>query len=217
MQPSRDALLARTRFVPSFPTPVYKLRLPEAARINPELKETVLAMERRYPSKGYSNFGGWHSGYGFADWGGASLQELLAAARKLAARATRTRQRRLGPEAWDIKCWANVIRRGHANDLHTHVGCYWSGAYYVSVGAAGNRPEIGGQLVFHDPRNGAVTLELPAAGGPQSHPVVAPEEGVLVMFPSWLPHSVTPYFGDDVRISIGVNLALSPEARGLLA
>ncbi len=215
MPPSREDLLARTKVVPCFPTPVFKLHLPHAAEINAAVKETILKKERDYASKGYSNFGGWHSGYSFEDWGGPALQEILQAAKDLASRSTRTRKGQSQSLPWGIKCWANVIRRGNANNLHTHVGCFWSGAYYVDTGDAERGPEQGGLLVFHDPRNGAVTLDLATArGGAESHPAVVPEAGVLVLFPSWLPHSVTPYMGDGIRISVGVNLALSEAVRG---
>ncbi len=215
MPTSPEDLLSRTRIVPSFPTPVFKMRLDGAAEINAAVKQTILEMERNYASKGYSNFGGWHSGYSFSDWGGPALQRILEAAKDLASRATKPREGEAHGFPWSIKSWANVIRRGHANNMHTHVGCFWSGAYYVDTGEAGENPDLGGLLVFHDPRNGAVTLDLATArGGPESQPVVVPETGVLVLFPSWLPHSVTPYLGGGVRISVGVNLALAESARG---
>ncbi len=217
MQLTREALLAQTRFVPCFSTPVFRIRLAEAQRINATLKEVILAKEKAYASQGYSNFGGWHSGYSFAEWGGAALQEILEAAKGLASRATKEREGRRQRLSWEVKTWANVIRRGNANNMHSHVGCYWSGAYYVDTGDDGGRPESGGVLVFHDPRNGAVTLELATVhSGPETRPAALPEAGVLVLFPSWLQHSVTPYLGGGVRISVGVNLALSASARGLL-
>ncbi|GAB5470251.1 MAG: hypothetical protein Kilf2KO_32810 [Rhodospirillales bacterium] len=218
MQITRESLLSRTKIVPSFATPVFQRRLPEAEQINAALKETITAEEKRYASKGYSNFGGWHSGYAFEDWGGPPLKRILEAAKGLASEVTKLRLEESGPApSWQIKCWANVIRRGNANNLHTHVGCYWSGVYYVDCGEAGQREDSGGLLVFHDPRNGTVTLDLARArGGPESQPVVVPQTGQLVLFPSWLPHSVTPYLGEGVRISVGVNLGLSPAARGLL-
>ncbi|MEO1190803.1 MAG: TIGR02466 family protein [Pseudomonadota bacterium] len=219
MQLTRDSLLARTRLVPAFPTPVFTYRLPEADAVNAALMPTILAEEKRYASKGYSNFGGWHSGYSFEDWGGPPLQKILEAAKTLAASATKQRlgEEDAPPPRWQIKCWANVIRRGNANNMHNHVGCYWSGAYYLEAGEAGQSESAGGLLVFHDPRNGAVSLDLARArGGAETHPVVVPETGVLVLFPSWLTHSVTPYLGSGVRISVGVNLAISAAARGLL-
>ena len=35
--------------------------------------------------------------------------------------------------------------------------------------------------------------------------IVAPEPGMLVMFPSWLEHWVTPYRGKGQRISVAFN------------
>ncbi len=124
MPPTKEDLLARTRIVPSFPTLVFKQRLADAAEINTAIKQIVLEKVRAYGSKGYSNFGGWHSGYSFSDWGGLALQRILETAKQLASRATKPREGRAQNLPWDIKCWANVIRRGNANNMHTHVGCF---------------------------------------------------------------------------------------------
>jgi hypothetical protein len=41
-----------------------------------------------------------------------------------------------------------------------------------------------------------------------SAPEIQPEAGMMVMFPSWMPHSVDAYLGESTRISIAFNLAL---------
>ena len=54
----------------------------------------------------------------------------------------------------------------------------------------------------------APMLAFRTAGGQSvgASEVIVPKAGNLVMFPSWLSHGVRPYHGDDVRISIALNL-----------
>jgi hypothetical protein len=54
-------------------------------------------------------------------------------------------------------------------------------------------------LCFHGPGGNSVgATEL-----------LSPRAGVMLMFPSWLPHGVRPYHGDGDRISIAFNLAVA--------
>jgi hypothetical protein len=67
--------------------------------------------------------------------------------------------------------------------------------YYPKVPAALTAPE--GNIVFFDPR------EQFAGGQPVQLP---PQEGMMVLFPSWLKHSVVPLrHAKDDRISISLN------------
>ncbi|MFE4579388.1 putative 2OG-Fe(II) oxygenase [Streptomyces chartreusis] len=78
--------------------------------------------------------------------------------------------------------WAAVYRQGDSHRQHTHHDSAFSGTYYIETGAVG--PEDG-YLQLLDPR--------PAAVARQASPgvyAVQPRPGLLVGFPSWLPHSV---------------------------
>ena len=44
----------------AFPTPIGRLRVPDAEPMNLGLRDLILAEERRYPSVGHSNVNGWH-------------------------------------------------------------------------------------------------------------------------------------------------------------
>ena len=41
---------------------------------------------------------------------------------------------------------------------------------------------------------------------PATEEYVKPEEGVLLMFPSWLRHSVNPFFGEGERRTFSANM-----------
>jgi uncharacterized protein (TIGR02466 family) len=194
-----------------FPTPVAVARLPDAAAINEPLARTILEREARDPGTQHSNLGGWQSSWDLDAWGGPAMARVLEAARGLAGRLTADRQGKPVEIDWKINCWANVNRRGHGNEFHTHPGAFWSGSYYVLDGGPGG----GGEFEVQDPRGVAPVMYAPmltfaGPGGPSlgASEVIQPLAGMMVLFPSWLQHAVRPYKGEAVRISVAFNLSL---------
>ena len=111
--------------------------------------------------------------------------------------------------------WANVNAPGDANQMHCHPAAYWSGVYYPDPGGAEVEGH-GGELLLEDPRyplaymTGPGLLLKAAAGEPMySQIVLRPVAGRIVLFPSWLRHSVRPHGGDRERVSIALNLVLT--------
>lgn len=204
-----DAVLSQSRIAGFFPTPAFLCRLQNPEPLNRQLRDIILAREQTEGGLVNSNVGGWHSGRDLATWGGGAVDAVLGAAKEIANKATRDRKGRPVRPAWRVECWANVNRRGHANKRHTHPGCYWSGAYYVDTGD-GIGEGLGGEFQFHDPRGGALldnaAARIVASG--DAAPLIRPEPGLFVIFPSWMLHSVRPYQAGGTRISIAFNLAL---------
>ena len=104
---------------------------------------------------------------------------------------------------------------GDANQLHCHNGSFWSGVYYVDPGGADD-PSGGGELILEDPRfpMAYMTVADLVFRGPDGEPVrsqvaIRPEAGMLVLFPSWVRHSVQPHRGDRERVSVAMNLLLT--------
>lgn len=97
--------------------------------------------------------------------------------------------------------WAAVSRRGAENVVHVHPDSLVSGVYYVR----GFDDDQTGQLCLLDPRQ----LRRPeASSSPSSSDVrfcLRPEQGLLLLFPSWLEHYVTPHQSDHERVVIAFN------------
>ena len=114
---------------------------------------------------------------------------------------------------WDIKnqktkitnMWAIINKGGAANARHHHGNSSLSAAYYVRA------PKNSGDIVFYDPRPAPV----------YSHPIsnkpnylnamqhsISPLEGLLVMFPGYLHHSVNENLSNEERIVISFNISL---------
>ena len=114
---------------------------------------------------------------------------------------------------WDIKnqktkitnMWAIINKGGAANARHHHGNSSLSAAYYVRA------PKNSGDIVFYDPRPAPV----------YSHPIsnkpnllnamsnsISPIEGLLVLFPGYLDHSVNENLSNEERIVISFNISL---------
>jgi uncharacterized protein (TIGR02466 family) len=105
-------------------------------------------------------------------------------------------------------CWANLHRRGQGIGWHRHPNSFVSGVYYAET------PQPCGEIYFYDPRKAEVVFDIATSEGTQWNSSVfpfAPKAGDMLLFPSWLEHSVTPSTSDGERISIAFNAMLQGE------
>lgn len=98
--------------------------------------------------------------------------------------------------------WATVLEAGGHQQPHIHPSGWLSGVYYAQLpgmdqDAAGDRA---GHLTFGEPSSGF----FPKA----RHPTygVAPKEGRVVLFPSYMHHRTEPFAGSSPRISLAFDL-----------
>lgn len=190
----------------AFWTPVIVADMPDHARIAPELEATILARYEEAP--GLPADGGWQSDLKLLEWGGPAALAVRDAAIELAEMHTAdTREGREGEKrGWASMAWANICGDGTYNRPHVHGDAYWTAVYYVRVD-----PGEGGELVLHDPRLPALEMHAPRLrfrpNGGEGAINTAPEAGMLLLFPGWLSHSIAPYSGGGLRISMAMNLA----------
>ena len=108
--------------------------------------------------------------------------------------------------------WANWNAPGAAHQMHNHPNNFLSGVYYVQTSKGAET------INFHDPRlqrdviKPAVT-ELTAENTDQV--VVTVKDGTLLLFPSWLTHSVDSNSSDQTRVSVSFNIMFSAYAETL--
>lgn len=99
-------------------------------------------------------------------------------------------------------CWANVAAPGAFHGMHSHPNNFLSGVYYVQVQAGADT------INFHDPRPQTGVIRPPVAeltAYNTDQVVVQVENGTLLIFPAWLPHSVPPNESRERRISVSFN------------
>ena len=99
--------------------------------------------------------------------------------------------------------WVNVLKPGGTHSGHIHPHSVVSGTAYVAV------PPGAGPLKLEDPRlplmMAAPTRLDDAPEDLRSFVYVAPEEGTILLWESWLRHEVPPGATREERISISFN------------
>jgi uncharacterized protein (TIGR02466 family) len=194
-----------------FATPVLAGMWPGAREHNGGLRAAILAERARDRGVAKSNLHGWQSNTEMTRWGGAPAAALEA---ELIARCTEITSGLRNGAQWVAEMWGNVSPPGASNQTHAHPGSLWSAVYYVDDGYAGSADKaLGGELSFLDPRFPMVRMAAPDLrwrkpdGKLDNQEVwMRPRAGLIVIFPSWLQHSVRPYAGNATRISIATNL-----------
>ena len=98
----------------------------------------------------------------------------------------------------DFNIWTNVNEVGSKNVLHTHTDDAWAGIYYIQAQETGN-------LVFTNPAN--LLLQCNPKSPYTRKTGIKPEDGMLVIWPGWVPHEVLENKSNKQRINIawGIN------------
>ena len=105
--------------------------------------------------------------------------------------------------------WAIINTGGSTNSRHQHGNSTISAAYYVRA------PENCGDIVFYDPRPAPVFYYPMALGSNLLNAQVnniTPKEGALILFPSYLDHSVNENLSNDERIVISFNVTIHAQS-----
>ncbi len=203
--------LAKAHFGSLFVTPVMEHTWADAPELNIQLRESILAHARQHPGDARTNVGGWHSETGLLEFCGKAGERLVRHMRDMVEEATHRLYGQFGrspaPLGWTLGAWANVNRQGDFNTMHMHPGATWSGVYYVDDGQSSPDAEATA-IHLSDPcptRAGAFFPELDS-----STFLFRPQPGLMILFPSYLPHAVPPHRGDRPRISIAFKVRKDP-------
>ena len=102
------------------------------------------------------------------------------------------------PRRWRLTAWGVVLRAQGHQIAHVHPGGWVSGVYYAKLPAVVNSgtDQPAGWIEFGRPPE-----EFRGEAAPDVR-LVKPEEGLLLLFPSYLYHRTVPYESKDERVSI---------------
>jgi uncharacterized protein (TIGR02466 family) len=203
MANTSDAWIETSDVMPMFPTLLWKIV------IKPELRDSIEATAlaalgtMRRDTAGLEPGRGWQSEQTLHQR--AEFAQLVTCIQ--AATRSILRFLRVGPEAFEITgCWATALARGAAHKLHSHPNNYLSGVYYVRTHPGADR------INFHDPRHQAGVIRPPVVeltGENTDQIVVRVTNGTMLLFPSYLEHSVDASDSAEERISISFNIMFS--------
>ena len=198
-----DSWLETSDVIPMFPTLVWKILLKADLRdaINAKVLATLARLRSDLPTLKPGH--GWQSEQTLHQRD--EFQELISCVSDVAKSILRFL--RIGEEAFEVTgCWATVLAKGAIHKAHCHPNNFLSGVYYVRIHPGANT------ISFHDPRSQTriirpPVVELTAENTDQV--VVEVTNGTLLMFPSYLEHSVDPNTSAEERTSISFNIMFS--------
>ncbi len=188
-----------------FSTPIWTSKVNNFEKINSEMLDYITVLQSKDPSGIIkSNFKGWHSKN--FDMNNEQPKKFIENIKNNINLAIKDMGWDLTSQSAKIKSiWAIINEKDAWNQKHHHSNSDLSAAYYVSA------HDNCGDIVFYDPRPAPV----------HNHPIskmpnnlnatvnsIKPEPGMLVLFPSYLEHSVNPNLSNHKRIVISFNLSL---------
>ena len=106
------------------------------------------------------------------------------------------------PLNYDLDCWANLLEAGDYQANHIHNNGWMSGVYYVDLPEIENeKNKHAGWIEFN--RAG---YDLPHFGEEKDIEIIKPEQGMYILFPSYVWHGTIPYVGKENRVSISFDI-----------
>jgi len=197
-------------------------RFPQAAEINPVLARAFAAMRSLQDSDGSRNF------YASTDDligriqlpEFSSLLNFIASSVQQLAKQANAQAWPAGRLAMDLQfagCWFQIQNGQAFHDVHTHGNCSWSGVYYIQIDSLAQRKqhadlgELNGITRFYGPYSqfqAGAYMDMGNAYLQKNSLDIQPEEGMLVLFPSFLPHKAMAYTGEKDRIILSFNVQI---------
>lgn len=183
-----------------FITRVWSFDLSELAPEFPAWKQSIQALKDKSPeAQGRSNRLGWNSETNLFDNG--YFPSLQKASEQCFIHCFKEMGIEVDELAFRLSAWVNLTFPGGYNVQHGHQRAYLSGCFYLDT------PENSGRIAFADPRPAAVYSPTDMKGEMSTRRVMLqPMAGQLLIFPSWLEHSVEMNESTQDRISIPMNV-----------
>lgn len=188
-------------------TPIYTNKYVDSTHLNTELEQVIL--KTKNTSKEYikdsTNIGMWRTNSDLLKWDDPCIKVfsrwITESIFDYIDQLTTTSSECINNVT--IEAWANIYSKGHYQLSHVHHFSNLSAVYFV---ADHDNPTGSGALQFYDPRciQPGEKLSQTDLGSTLSFQA---ESGLLVVFPSWLEHFVSPYYGER-RISIAFNMKI---------
>jgi uncharacterized protein (TIGR02466 family) len=202
-----------------YPTTLFRRHLPDMTETNRQLAGLIAEIAATGPNKaaGTSTEGGFQTsedllseGHPFSNHPAlVTLKRHLIAAIQDYAKLLFDQECRYAPTSVDFMLWGwgVSLRAGNSQDLHVHPTAHISGVYYISSppGALAET-STSGKIRFYDPRPRANMSQLFTQITRHSE---MPSPGDILLFPSWLEHSVAPFYGEGERLCITFNVRLA--------
>ncbi|MEM9233540.1 MAG: TIGR02466 family protein [Pseudomonadota bacterium] len=186
-----------------FSTPIWSRRVLDADRINQGLMKVLERIKSETGGIVRSNVGGWHS------HDQIHTREDVAEIRRIIGTSCAKCADNIGFDFGRAnivikEMWFNENQAGDFNKAHIHPNAFLSGVYYVQT------PEGSGNIELYDPVPARLMTSYPISERSRVNSQAVEykaEAGTLLIFPSWLQHSVQPSQAEGARVSISFNVS----------
>jgi uncharacterized protein (TIGR02466 family) len=206
------------RLSAQFAVPFGEALLKPCEPLNSELEKLFLAREddtHRNPTPSHiPQQEVFESRFNLFQWPEPCVRELrqfmLDAVARTVMAATTLQPQDLARLTLHNHTWFHITRYAGSFISHNHPMASWSAVYCVRAGeSVASQPESGLLRLF-DPRQGADAFRDPANANLRAGYALRPlelrlTEGQLIVFPSYLFHEVTPFYGRNLRITVASN------------
>lgn len=213
--------LQNLRVIPAFACPIAETTLPGMEAMNARLRELFLAWEADTNRKRLSEptpvikVGVYESDFQLFGRDHPDLNALATLCLQhlgyLVAQLNRYSNEDMAKLRIYHHSWYHITRNGGYTAVHNHPMASWSGVYCVDPGDAAP-PEVvnNGTLRFLDPRSlGNAYMDQGNAYLADMYGIAEMafnlRPGMLLLFPSYMLHEVSPYFGQRERITVAFN------------
>ena len=188
-----------------FPQPVFKYQIDNFKKINEELTKYIYELNKKDNiGVNKSNINGWHSR-------SFDFNEKENVPNKFYSHINSYIEDVFSKLGWEhdktkVKCtsmWAIINKKGNFNIEHTHPNNYLSAAYYVKA------PDNCGNFKATNPNilSRHIRAKTKQANELNSNSAsIKINEGDLLIFPAYLPHSVEENKSDEDRVIVSFNI-----------
>ena len=188
-----------------FPVPIFHYKIKNFKEINQELLNYILELQKKDKiGNNRSNRGGWHSpNFDLVNEGPPInfINEFKDFLKNIITNEFGWEY--LPNKQRIVAMWAIINKKNSYNVIHNHQNCYLSSAYYVK------KPQNSGDITFFDPTE-AKTYRFPEKERNTNYSTqtvtIKPEEGDLLIFPSYLYHAVEINSSNEDRVVISFNI-----------
>ena len=188
-----------------FPIEVFRITINNSIEVNKTILEQLYASAeyKRYHTK-YKNTSRYQN-INISLTNVPMVQYVLMRATSIIQVLTKQTYQ-ISPDNW----WFNIMQAGDSINVHSHSpGPVWSGVYYIKV------PKGSGKLYFTNSRTHikeskvtktVKTFYYKYIGHNFEDIPYKPEEGMMLLYPSWLDHKVSMHQVPSERIALSFNL-----------
>jgi uncharacterized protein (TIGR02466 family) len=176
-------------------TPIFIKKIKHSKILNHMLIEHSYNLKKNSFSVKKSNEGGWQS----------DLQDTNKIPINILLKQIQESCKKINKNIKDVlvnQLWININSKNDWNSVHQHSQYHISGTYYVKTN------KNCGEICFRDPRPGALTNNVYKIYEQYPIQFFNPEDGMLILFPSFLDHYVKPNKSEEDRISISFDIFL---------